>query len=129
MGEMAHELYVTGAHGRKRNPTPMAPTLTLTRKGPAGAGPWTPDVWLHIRDSFRLSDRELQIVKGILAEQEQDVIAQALGVSGEIVYRTTQRIYIKLHIGSRRELREKVRSGYFLSEASRNLPAKIYRAS
>ena len=70
------------------------------------------DVWSQLGVSLRLSQRELQIAKAVLAGQQQDVIAQNLGLTPFMVYRTLQRIYIKLHIGSRLELKERVKSQY-----------------
>ena len=70
------------------------------------------DAWLHLRGSLRLSDREAQIVQGIFEDEEQESIAKALGISPDLVYRTIQRIYIKLHIGSRAELVVRVMSEY-----------------
>lgn len=117
----------------------MAPTLSSTLHNPLvpapqpaspdlGSSPLPPEVWLQLRGVFRLSDRELQIVQRIFEEQEQDSIAQALGILPELVYRMTQRIYLKLHIGSRLELRSKVRSAYLAFAASQTQPEKAFRA-
>jgi len=70
------------------------------------------DAWLHLRDTLRLGDRELQIIQGIFADQEQESIARTVGISPEMVYRMLQRIYIKLHCGSRAELVVRVMSEY-----------------
>ena len=70
------------------------------------------DAWLHVRRSLRLSDRELGIVQGLFADKEENSIAATLGISRDLVYRSTQRIYVKLRIGSRRELNSKVESEY-----------------
>jgi DNA-binding CsgD family transcriptional regulator len=115
----------------------MAPTLSSRLQSPLvpapqpagpglGSSPLSPEAWLQLRGLLRLSDRELQIVQGIFAEQEQDSIALALGISPELVYRTTQRIYIKLHIGSRLELKSKVRSAYLTFASTQ--PEKLFRA-
>jgi DNA-binding CsgD family transcriptional regulator len=96
----------------------MAPTTSLL----------TPEVWVHLRGLLRLSERELQILQGIFAEKEQEIIARALSISPEVVYRTTQRIYVKLRIGSRAELRSKVRSEYLAFAANHAQPEKAYRA-
>jgi DNA-binding CsgD family transcriptional regulator len=70
------------------------------------------DVWRRLPGLHRLSDRELQIVQGIFVGQDQQHIALALGIGEDLVYRTIQRIYIKLRIGSRLELISRVRSEY-----------------
>ena len=68
----------------------------------------TSAVWSIVRESLRLSERELKIAQGVFANQEQDAIAAANGFTQEFVYRSLQRIYIKLRIGSRRELNSRV---------------------
>ena len=118
----------------------MAPTLSsrlhdpLVQAPPQPAGPdlrsshLPAEAWLQIRAQFRLSDRELGIVQGIFEEQEQDSIAQALNIPPQLVYQTIQRIYIKLHIGSRLELRSKVRSAYLAFASTQRQPEKAFRA-
>jgi len=75
---------------------------------PPGSGPLSDEAWMHVRSAMRLSDRELGVVQQIVAGSPQENIAGALSIGPEIVYRTTQRIYIKLHIGSRMELKSRV---------------------
>ena len=117
----------------------MAPTLSplwhdsAEVSGPAlnadfDASPVSGEAWMHLRTALRLSDRELRIVQGVFADQEQDRIALALGISPELVYRTIQRIYIKLHIGSRLELKSKVRSEYLAWAGSRKPVAMTFGA-
>jgi len=110
----------------------VAPTLSPIGCSPAVASPEFSSpvqgispgvVWSLVRDTLRLSERELRITQGIFAGQEQASIAADLQISPEVVYRTTQRIYIKLRIGSRRELNLRVSSiMLLLSQASRSLP-------
>jgi DNA-binding CsgD family transcriptional regulator len=97
----------------------VAPTLSPIGCSPAVASPESISavqglspavVWMLVRDALRLSDRELRITQGIFDGQEQASIAADLHISPEVVYRTTQRIYIKLRIGSRRELKLRVSS-------------------
>ena len=68
------------------------------------------DAWVYLRDSLRLSDRELRVVQGICANEAQETTALALDVSSTVVYRTIQRVYVKLRIGSRLELKTLVAS-------------------
>ncbi len=94
-----------------------------------GASLLPEDLWSKLQTLLRLSAWELQIVQRIFAEQEQEGIAQALGVSQENVNRATQRIYIKLRIGSRKELRSRVRSECLKFALAEVQNVKSYRAS
>jgi len=81
---------------------------------------------MHVRSAMRLSDRELGIVQQIFAGSPQENIAAALSVAPEIVYRATQRIYVKLHIGSRTELKSRVMAehlAYLSRQPQRTLTA------
>jgi hypothetical protein len=73
---------------------------------------------------LRLSDRELLVAQGIFAEQDTNVIARATGIPSDLVYRLTQRIYVKLHIGSRMELISRIKSEYRAFLAHQFQPAK-----
>ena len=96
----------------------MAPTFqSRQQKSKTSGQPSTPEiggqfipdeVWSHIQTDLRLSDRELRIVQGVWVDQTPESIALAMEVTYFIVYRTLQRIYIKLHIGSRLELKSRV---------------------
>jgi DNA-binding CsgD family transcriptional regulator len=80
------------------------------------------DAWLHLGCSLRLSERELRIVQGIFDDQEQESIAAALGISADVVYRTVQRIYTKLRVGSRAELIVRVMVEYLAFVADQAQP-------
>jgi DNA-binding NarL/FixJ family response regulator len=75
-------------------------------------------VWTRLRDSLRLSDRELQIVQGIFEDEKQESIAFNLGISPHSVNTYIQRIYSKLNIGSRPQLILRVMSEYLASVAT-----------
>jgi DNA-binding CsgD family transcriptional regulator len=80
---------------------------------PEIGGQFIPDEgWVYIRTDLRLSDRELRIVQGVWVDQTPESIALAMEVTYFVVYRTLQRIYIKLHIGSRLELKSRVWASY-----------------
>ncbi len=79
---------------------------------PLGSSLLPGDVWSRLRESLRLSDRELQIVKGIFEDEKQESIAFALGISPHSVNTYIQRIYAKLGIGSRPQLIIRVMSEY-----------------
>jgi DNA-binding NarL/FixJ family response regulator len=101
----------------------MAPTNLSRRQKKSKTSNQTPqpelggqfipeEAWVQIRMDLRLSDRELGITQGVWNGQEQEAIALSLGVTSFVVYRTLQRIYIKLHIGSRLELKSRVWASY-----------------
>jgi DNA-binding NarL/FixJ family response regulator len=75
------------------------------------------EAWLYLRDSLRLSDREITIVQGVFDDEDTDDIAAVLGSSANFVYSSLQRIYRKLHIGSRAELVVRVMAEYWAFEA------------
>jgi DNA-binding CsgD family transcriptional regulator len=88
---------------------PVSPTL--------GSSLLPCDAWSRLGDSLRLSDRELQIVQGIFEDKKQESIAYALGISPHSVNTYIQRIYAKLHIGSRPQLIVRVMSEYLASQS------------
>lgn len=91
----------------------MAPsTSSSTNSISHGSALFPSDAWAHIQTALRLSDRELAIAKGIFAEQDTREIAEKTGIPADVVYRSTQRIYIKLRIGSRMELIARIKSEY-----------------
>ena len=73
--------------------------------------------WLYLRDSLRLSDREIRIIQGVFDDEDLEDTAEVLGSSANFVYRSLQRIYIKLRIGSRTELMARVMAEYWVFEA------------
>jgi DNA-binding NarL/FixJ family response regulator len=111
----------------------MAPTLSPCRRVPAesahqpaiqapGSSLLPVDAWLHLRNVLRLSDRELQIIQGVFDDEDLDNIAHTLAISREVVYRSTQRIYLKLRIGSRAELIVRMMSEYLAFVADQSQP-------
>jgi len=87
------------------------------------------EIWSQLRDSLRLSDRELQIVQGIFEDQKQESIAFTLGISPHSVNTYMQRIYAKLRIGSRPQLIVRVMSEYlaFLESSAPGQPTSEER--
>ena len=90
----------------------MAPTTSSTQGNALGSCLYPAEAWVHLRTVLRLSDRELAVAKGIFAGQDDNGIALETGIPSDLVYRTTQRIYIKLKIGSRMELIARIKSEY-----------------
>jgi len=86
------------------------------------------NAWPHLAEALRLSDRELQVVQGVFSDKDQDAIAQSLGVPSLHVYRILQRIYVKLHIGSRAELVVRLMAEYLAFVADQPQP-EFYESS
>ena len=112
----------------ERNSAQMFPRSSSNWRGPAlaaresatvplGSSLLPCDVWWRLRDSLKLSDRELQIVQGIFEDQKQESIAFGLGISPHSVNTYIQRIYAKLRICSRPQLIIRVMSEYLASVA------------
>ena len=100
----------------ERNSELMFPRMSTSATEPVtstvGSSLLPGDVWSRLRDSLKLSDRELQIVQGIFEDQKQESIAFKLGISPHSVNTYIQRIYAKLHISSRPQLIVRVVSEY-----------------
>jgi hypothetical protein len=107
----------------------MAPAFSTSWQDPSdpqgqllcpdlGPGQLPSSAWLDIRIGLRLSERELGVVRGIFADQEQESIATAMGIAPAVVYRTLMRVYVKLHIGSRIELKSRVKAEYLAIAAN-----------
>ena len=70
------------------------------------------EAWGAIAKVLRFSDREQRIVQAVCADQTHEAIATLLGIPPERVYRALQRIYVKLRIGSKAELKFMLRAVY-----------------
>ncbi|HEY3835891.1 MAG TPA: hypothetical protein VGL72_04950 [Bryobacteraceae bacterium] len=68
------------------------------------------EAWAVIGRVLRFSDREQRIVQSVCADQEYEAIASSIGISVERVYRAVQRIYVRLRIGSKAELKFMLRA-------------------
>lgn len=125
----------------ERNPAPLSPRLPHQWRAsegaphqgfspPPGSALLPVDVWLRLRESLALSDRELQIVQGIFEDQKQESIAYHLGISPHSVNTYIQRIYAKLDIGSRPQLILRVVSEYLqLVAGDARLAESVRRSS
>ncbi len=102
-------------------------SATQRASPPLGSSLLSGDVWTQLRDTLKLSDRELQIVQGIFEDQKQETIAYALGISPHSVNTYIQRIYTKLHIGSRPQLILRVMSEYLASVTNQAQPEEESR--
>jgi DNA-binding NarL/FixJ family response regulator len=70
------------------------------------------ELWSQLARILNLSERESRIVQAICVDEEDKAIASRIGIPQERLYRAIQRIYVKLRIGSRAELKFMVRSVY-----------------
>ena len=68
--------------------------------------------WLCIAESLYLSDRELDVVRGIVGGETEASIAQRLGLSVHTIHSHLDRIFRKLHVNSRCELVTRVFAEY-----------------
>jgi DNA-binding CsgD family transcriptional regulator len=57
-----------------------------------------------VADSLSLSDRELEIVRGIFHDRKEKCIASRLGISPHTVHTYIARLYLKLGVRSRSQL-------------------------
>lgn len=64
----------------------------------------TDAAWEHLRPRLSLSPREVQIVRLILEDEKEKVIAWRLQMSAHTVHTHLERIYHKLGINGRMEL-------------------------
>ena len=58
-------------------------------------------IWQSITRSFRLSQREAQVVQLLLADATEATMAATLSISPHTVHTHLERIYRKLHVTSR----------------------------
>jgi DNA-binding CsgD family transcriptional regulator len=82
------------------------------RHAPPG---WSDGQWRAVADRLNLSDRELEIVRGVLDDRKQSSIAAQLGISSHTVHTYLVRLYLKLRVSSRMELAMRV-IGQFQTE-------------
>jgi hypothetical protein len=99
----------------------MVPRISLIRQHPPEPSPALPgpdpgpvhlpaEIWFKLARVLHLSERETRIVQAVCADEEDNAIASRIGIPQERLYRAIQRIYVKLRIGSRAELKFMVRS-------------------
>ena len=81
---------------------------------------FTDEEWLLLSQTLKLCSRELQIVKGIFADQTERQIALQLGISHHTIHTYVIRLYRKLDVSSRCELLLEVFAEYLAQQFSRN---------
>jgi ATP/maltotriose-dependent transcriptional regulator MalT len=73
------------------------------------------DAWKTIAQSLRISDRELQIIKGIFDDPKEFAIADELTISVHTIHTHLERLYRKLGVSSRVGLVLSILSEYLSS--------------
>ena len=68
--------------------------------------------WDRLGRSLHLSKRELQIVQSVFDDHKEVAIAEKLGISPHTINTYFQRLYQKLHVGSRPQLLVRVFAEY-----------------
>ncbi len=71
-----------------------------------------PAEWSQISDSLGLTNRESEVVQGVLEDMSQAEIAQQLGISPHTVHAHLERVYNKVGVRSRVQLLVRVFSEY-----------------
>ncbi len=79
-------------------------TATHKMRGPLGAAMFSDQAWEEVGRSFKLSGRELQVVKDIFDDRTEFAIAVHYGVSQHTVHTYCERLYHKLEVPSRVKL-------------------------
>jgi DNA-binding NarL/FixJ family response regulator len=70
--------------------------------------------WDQLREALRLSQREIQVVRGVFDDWKEEQIAHELGLSPHTVNTYLQRLYKKLHVSSRAQLVVRVMADYLM---------------
>ncbi len=96
------------------------PGSPATRKlrGPLGAAMFSDQAWEEIGRSFKLSGRELQVIKDIFDDRTEFAIAAHYGVSPHTVHTYCERLYNKLAVTGRVKLVLRVVDEFFALTAA-----------
>jgi DNA-binding CsgD family transcriptional regulator len=95
--------------GRHKRFGARGPQMSPCCEGP---GLFCEEAWAGITERLELSPRQAQIAKAVLADQSDDEIAQALGLSPDTAHSHVQRLREKLHAHSRLQLATRVFATY-----------------
>ena len=77
---------------------------------------WSDAQWQTVADRLQLSEREFDIVRGVLDDRKQSSIAARLGISSHTVHSYMVRLYLKLGVSSRMELAMRVMAEHLASQ-------------
>jgi len=84
----------------------------------AGSAMFSPPAWAAIARSLELSGRELQIARGVFDDQQELIIANALGVSAHTIRTHVERPHHKLALTDRAQLLQRVMQEFLTLTAS-----------
>ncbi len=100
----------------------MGNCLAAARSGHQGArrvlpcsdrrGLFCEDAWAGIADKLALSPRQIEVARYVLADQSDEEIAEATGLSRGTVHTHVERLHKKLGIHSRVQLAMRVLTAY-----------------
>lgn len=96
------------SNGRRKGPG----TLLIPRTCGDGQGLFCNAAWAGIAGRLGLSPRQKEVARYVLADQSDDQIAQALGLSRGTVQTHMERLRDKLHVHSRIQLVLRVVAAY-----------------
>jgi DNA-binding CsgD family transcriptional regulator len=85
----------------------MQPTPTPQQSKPVASPTilrWSDTQWQAVVERLQLSDREIEIVRGMFDDHKESAIAARLGISPHTVHTHVVRLYLKLGVRSRPEL-------------------------
>ena len=85
---------------RKPKPDALARNVSLEERARASTV-FSNRVWAEIARKLRLSNRELEIVRGIFDDQTEAAIADDLGISPHTVHTHVERLHRKLVVQDR----------------------------
>jgi DNA-binding NarL/FixJ family response regulator len=95
---------------------------TRKLRGPLGAAMFSDQAWEEIARGFKLSGRELQVIKDIFDDLTESAIAAHHGVSPHTVHTYCERLYRKLAVTGRVKLVLRIMDEFLaLSAAPRNV--------
>jgi DNA-binding CsgD family transcriptional regulator len=61
-------------------------------------------VWEKLAQRFRLSRREIEVIRGVMIDQKESAIARQIGISPHTVHTYLEHTYVKLGVRSRATL-------------------------
>jgi DNA-binding NarL/FixJ family response regulator len=94
---------------------------------PSGAGMLSERAWAAIAESYRLSPREMQIIRGIFDNHTEHGIAAALGISKHTIHTYLTRIFRKLDATTRTQVVLRVMEQFLALTSATDKPTRSQR--
>jgi DNA-binding NarL/FixJ family response regulator len=85
-------------------PRPLASAQSPMYNSLRGSAIFSEQAWKEITRSLRLSERELQIVRGVFDDSTESAISAELGISSHTVHTHVERLHRKLAVTDRGQL-------------------------